>query len=78
MHAELQQNHWYLDDGILAGTIFSVSKALDIIDNLGPDLGLHVNLQKCELFNKDTSMFPSTIPYSKIEILGAPVGDIEF
>ena len=40
-----------------------------------------MNLQKCELFGKDTSMFISTIPYSNIphfEILGAPVGDAEF
>ena len=52
-----------------------------IIENLGPDLGLHVNLQICELFSKNTSTFPSTIPYSNIphfEILEAPVGDIEF
>ena len=48
---------------------------------MGSDLGLHVNLQKCKLFSENTSIFPSTIPYSNIphfEILGAPVGDIEF
>ena len=39
---------WYLDDGILAGTTSAVSRALDIIQNVGPDLGLHVNLQKRE------------------------------
>ena len=53
-------------------------KSMDIV---GPDLGLHVNLQKCELFGKDKSMFISTIPYSNIphfEILGAPVGDAKF
>ena len=57
-----------------------MSRALDIIQNVGPDLGLHVNLQKCELFGKDKSMFISTIPYSipHFEILGAPVSDAEF
>ena len=53
--------------------------AVSPIKELGPSLGLLVNIGKCELFCKsDVSMFPvalkvSTLPH--FEVLGAPIGD---
>ena len=70
--AELQQNDWYLDDGILAETTSAVSRALDIIQNLGPDLGIHVNLQKCELFGKDKSFYNPILQYPTFQDFGSP------
>ena len=32
-------NHWYLDDGVLAGDRLAVSRALNLIEELGPNLG---------------------------------------
>ena len=43
-------NVWYLDDGTLIGPPIEVAKAFEIIKNLGPKLGLHLNQEKCELF----------------------------
>ena len=48
--AEILLQAWYLDDGALAGTHPAVLRALHLIRDLGPALGLHVNLAKCELF----------------------------
>ena len=70
---------WYMDDGVLAGKRSALVCALSLIMELGPSLGLLVNIGKCELFCKnDVSMFPedlkvSTVPH--FEILGAPIGD---
>lgn len=41
---------WYLDDGTIIGDTLKVSKALQIIQCEGPTLGLHLNLQKNEIF----------------------------
>ena len=35
---------WYLDDGALAGSRPAVLRALHLIEEMGPALGLHVNL----------------------------------
>ena len=40
-------NLWYLDDGVLAGERSAVVCALHLIEELGPHLGLHINLTKC-------------------------------
>ena len=37
-------NLWYLDDEVLAGDRLAVSRALNLIEELGPNLGLHINL----------------------------------
>jgi hypothetical protein len=42
---------WSLDDGVLAGATEDVQRALAIIQSSGPDLGLNLNLSKCELFS---------------------------
>ena len=34
---------WYLDDGALAGSRPAVLRAVHLIEELGPALGLHVN-----------------------------------
>ena len=43
----------------MAGPISAVLRVLSIITDLGPPLGLHINLSKCELFSvNDLSRFP--------------------
>ena len=75
----LHLNMWYLDDGVIAGERSAVARALYLIEELGPHLGLHINLSKCELFSRGgNSLFPvciqsSTLP--NLVILGAPIGD---
>ena len=41
-----------MDDGVPAGPPLSISKALNVIRDTGPTLGLHLNPSKCELFNR--------------------------
>ncbi len=43
---QLALNLWYLDDGVLAGRTADVAAALAMIAELGPDLGLELNLVK--------------------------------
>ena len=53
-------------------------RALSLIEELGPSLGVHINLAKCELFSHNgNSMFPATVKFSQhpnLEILGALIG----
>ena len=44
--AEILLQAWYLDNRALAGTCSAVLRALHLIEELGPALGLHVNLAK--------------------------------
>ena len=50
-----------------------------LIEELGPALGLHVNLAKCELFSrKGNTSFPPDVRCSflpNMNILSAPIGD---
>ena len=75
-------NAWFLDDGVLAGKKSTILSALLLIGTLGPQLGLQINLSKCELFShNDTNMFPSGMKVSHVPhcvILGAPIGDYLF
>ena len=50
---------------------------MTLIQEMGPSLGLFINVSKCELFGThgDLSSFP---PEMKVEILGAPIGDPVF
>ena len=41
---------WYLDDGVLASSRPAVLQAMHLLEKLGPALGIHINLTKCELF----------------------------
>ena len=73
---------WYIDDGVVAGPISAVLHVLSIIKDLGPPLGLHNNLSKCELFRvNDLRRFPDEMKKSNVphfDILGAPIGDFLF
>ena len=77
--AEILLQAWYLDDGALAGTRPAVLRALHVIEELGPALGLHVNLAKCEMFSRQgNTSFPPEVRCSllpNLDILGAPIGD---
>eukprot|EP00731_Ephydatia_muelleri_P016164 Em0009g588a len=70
---------WYLDDGVLAGERSAVIRALHLIEELGPYLGLHINFSKCELFSRNgNSHFPPVVESSllpNMDILGVPIGD---
>ena len=72
-----------MDDGVLAGPPLSVSNALNIIRDMGPTLGLHLNPSKCELFKtcNDFKPFPpemkaSTCP--NLDTLESPIGDAQY
>ena len=79
---DLLYHVWYLDDGILAGPSSHVRKALSLLIELGPPLGLHVNIKKCEVFSSGClTHFPMEMKQSSkpnLEILGIPIGDSVF
>ena len=69
----LLSNRWYLDDGVLSGHSQAVTRAVTLIQEMGPSLGLFINVSKCELFGHgDLSFFP---PEMKVPNPGAPIGD---
>ena len=72
-------NRWYLDDGVLSGHSQAVTRAVTLIQEMGPSLGLFINVSKCELFgHDDLSSFPPEMKVSQVpnlEILGAPIVD---
>ena len=76
----ISQQNWYLDDGIIAGDRKAVACALDLMMELGPHLGLHTNLHKCELFSRNqNSFFPTSVKFSpnrNMIILASPLGDL--
>ena len=52
---------WYLGDGALASRP-AVLRALHLIEEMGPALGLHGYLAKCELFSrKGNTSFPPDV-----------------
>ena len=54
---------WYLDDGTLVGPRSVVALIFSKILELGPSLGLHVNLSKCEVFwPSGDQLFPDLPP----------------
>ena len=77
--AEILLQAWYLDNRALVGTCSAVLRALHLIEELGPSLGLHVNLAKCEMFSRrgNTSFTPevrcSLLPNPYI--IGGPHGN---
>ena len=80
--SNLQFHALYHDDGVLAGPISAVHRALALIKVIGPPLGLFVNMSKCEVFSRsDLSLFPIDMQQShnpNIEILGIPIGVKDF
>ena len=79
---DLLYHVWYLDDGVLAGPSSHVRTALSLLIELGPPLGRHVNIKKCEVFSSGClSHFPMEMKQSSkpnLEILGIPIGDADF
>ncbi|KAL5481713.1 hypothetical protein EMCRGX_G021941 [Ephydatia muelleri] len=72
----LLSNRWYLDDGVLSGHSQAVTRAVTLIQEMGPSLGLFINVSKCELFGHgDLSFFPPEMKVSRVPNLGAPIGD---
>ena len=75
--ASLLFHRWYIDDGVVAGPISAVVTCAYYDKSLGPPLGLHINLSKCELFSvhvDDLNMFPdemkkSNVPHFDIHVL---------
>ena len=51
---------WYLDDGVLAGKRSAVLHALNLIEELGPHIGLVINFSKCKVFSPPRQPFVST------------------
>ena len=47
--ADADDQAWYLDDDALAGNRPAVLRAMHIIEEIGPALGLYINVTKCEL-----------------------------
>ena len=48
---ELQQHSWYLEDGVFVGSEKDLIRSWDILCQLGRDRGLHVRVDKCELWS---------------------------
>jgi ubiquitin carboxyl-terminal hydrolase 44/49 len=76
---------WYLDDGTIIGDIDLVARALDVIEEVGPKLGAHLNHGKSEIWwpsrADKVEVFPSQIirvPNRGVELLGSPIGSQEF
>jgi hypothetical protein len=73
---------WYLDDGTIVGDTLVISRVLDLILTEGPALGLHLNVDKTEVFwpvvdprGLLPGVFPAHIarPASVVTVLGGPV-----
>ena len=64
---------------MLAGKLSAVLRALHLIEELGPHMGLIINLSKCEVFSpQGNQLFPPAVKSSilpNLEILGVPIGD---
>ena len=84
----LQMQLWYLDAGTILGTRDALSVLLKLLLSRGPDVGLHINLGKCEVFwPSGDQKFPSFPPeshclclsFNGVELLGSPIfGSHEF
>ncbi|GJV44339.1 ankyrin repeat-containing protein ITN1-like protein [Tanacetum coccineum] len=84
----LSLHAWYLDDGTIIGDTLVVGKVLELIMEDGPRCGLHLNVDKTEVFwpkedprSRLVGVFPPTIarPLHGVKLLGGPVSvDSEF
>jgi hypothetical protein len=79
---------WYLDDGTIIGDTLVVGKVLELIMMDGPSCGLHLNVDKTEVFwpkedprSRYVGVFPPNIsrPSHGVKLLGGPTSvDFEF
>ena len=64
---------------MLAGKHSAVLRALHLIEELGPYMGLFINVSKCEVFSpQGNHLFPPAVKSSispNLEIRGVPIGD---
>lgn len=71
---------WYLDDGIVAGSVDDVSRAWSFISSFAPSVGLSLNIAKCELALPPGIAAPASmtglarIPVQGFDLLGSPLG----
>ncbi|GJY10531.1 hypothetical protein Tco_0378716 [Tanacetum coccineum] len=72
---------WYLDDGTIVGDTLVVGEVLKLIMKEGPRCGLHLNVDKIEVFwlkedprSRLTGVFPPNIsrPLRGVKLLGGP------
>ena len=79
---------WYLDDGTIIGDTLTVGKVLELIMIDGPHYGLHLNVDKTEVFlpredprSRLAGVFPPNIarPLHGVKLLGGPASvDLAF
>ncbi|GJR40673.1 putative reverse transcriptase domain-containing protein [Tanacetum coccineum] len=78
----LSLHAWYLDDGTIIGDTLVMGKVLELIMKDGPHRGLHLNVNKMEVFwpredprSRLASVFPPTIahPLHGVKLLGGLV-----
>ncbi|GKC38925.1 putative reverse transcriptase domain-containing protein [Tanacetum coccineum] len=84
----LSLHAWYLDDGTIVGDTLVVGKVLELIMEDGPRRGLHLNIDKTEVFwpredprSRLVGVFPPSIarPLHGVKLLGGPVSvDFDF
>ncbi|GJX23469.1 putative reverse transcriptase domain-containing protein [Tanacetum coccineum] len=84
----LSLHAWYLDDGTIVGDTLVVGKVLELIMEDGPRRGLHLNVDKTEVFwpredprSRLVGVFPPSIarPLHGVKLLGGPVSvDFDF
>nr|GEZ05953.1 hypothetical protein [Tanacetum cinerariifolium] len=79
---DLRLQAWYLDDGTIVGDTLIIGKVLKLITKDGPCCGLHLNVDKTEIFwpkeyprSKLEGVFPPNIsrPLQGVKLLGGPV-----
>jgi len=61
----MEYRQWYFDDGSLGGKVDDLMLAFLCLKNEAAKIGLHVNVQKCELLTADQSVihtFQSIVP----------------
>ena len=82
---DLSINTWYLDDGTLCSSPEDLSAALKIIEEDGPQKGLHLNRSKSLLYipaDGDASLntLPVEIPVARVgfSLLGSPIGPASY
>ena len=76
---------FYLDDGTLGGSEDDILHDLEAVNNAADELGLVLNMQKCELITCSSTIRDSILSVSpqlqvtktdSVSLLGSPLGDI--
>ena len=79
---ECLMNAWYLDDGAIIAPLETLAQVIRMLQNKGPALGIHLNINKCEVWwpsldLSKRSLFPDSLPLVTapgIDLLGSPLG----